>query len=361
MDADGQVFSVRFSEAKGIKLTAKPKALDKPFGKTIIEPFLKWWNTKHEDDTDVTLDDLEEVVLEGSSAINLSATVRTVVQGVESSDDPGGTSSLSVEVHRRKERQLVFALAGIELPMTISPKFVQAPLSLYAFPEFLRTVNSQYGVEIQPREVAQVRREGSGPHDHDPSDVSDADAVAQMDLSAPAFKVLPRDGPPTRIYVVLTPDVTKRVKSSIPQLASEYEAPRGGEPGVFRVKCDTVELKLTLPPAMLAQPLREGIIKPFLKEYARKTSVIAEIAAVASVKVDGLATGVDASCSSFVLAGKGVVRVELTLDAARTRNLWDEDDYEEEPKPKPMELPPEVEAELAKARATRTSRYAKFL
>ena len=78
---EGQLFYVNLAnseghQAKGIKLTAKPKALDKPFGKTIIMPFLKWWNAKHEEDSahhNLTLDDLEEIVLERTNTVNVSA------------------------------------------------------------------------------------------------------------------------------------------------------------------------------------------------------------------------------------------------------------------------------------------------
>ena len=191
-------------------------------------------------------------------------------------------------------------------------KFVHAPLSLYAFPEFLRAVSSQYRVDIEPRDVAQVQREGDGwgAIGRDPSD-----AVAQMDLSAPAYKVLPIDGPPTRIYVVLAPDVAKRVQANIPQLASEYEAPRGGEPGMFRVKCDSVELKLTLPARAFTKSLRDAIITPFLGAYAkrhRERSPRATADDVDRVEVDGMAVSDAVKASSFA-SGIPLVRVQVHL------------------------------------------------
>jgi hypothetical protein len=368
-DAREQVFRVRLDSGEHIKLTAKPKALDKPFGKTIVAPFLKWWNAKHEDDeehAELTSDDLEVVRL-ASSPVDLSMSVRAIISAATSSAEQG-SDVLPVDVLRRKERLVCFTLAGIELPMTISAKFVHAPLSLYAFPEFLRTVNGQYGVEILPREVAQVRFARDGPPAVPAAAATAAAAsdgggvaneAAQVDLSAPAFKVLSREGQ-TRIDVILTPDVARRVKPNIPQLSTEYEAPNKGEPGVFRVRCGDVELKMTIPPKALAKPLSECLCTPFLKEYARKTGTIAEASALTRVTVDGLETSAEMLASSFVLGNE--VRVDLVLDPKATKSLWDDDDEEEEaPKPKPMEVPPDVAAEIAKHRQKNGSRYAQFL
>ncbi len=290
-------------EDECVKLTTKAKALDKPFGDKLVNPFLKWYNGKRAAEAHLSVDDLEEVTLGQREPVSLSASVRSVVGAAGSSPAP-----LRVDLIRRKERLLCFRLAGIMLPMTCKVKFVDAPLSLYALPEFLRTVNQQYGVDLAMGDVAQVRR----------CDVSDASA-AQVDLSAPAFRVLPRLGT-LDIQVVLLPSAAKRTLDRLPQLPDEQRKEAIGEDepaasadhGVFRVRCAEVELKLTLTPKLLGQSLREAVVLPFLKAYAKRTGgALLDADAVVSISVDGLETSDATKASSFALGN--VVRVELAL------------------------------------------------
>ena len=67
-----------------LKLTAKPKALGKPFGKTIIEPFLKTINAKLPEAERLQLGDFEKILVgpgwRRSDAVrDLSASVASVI------------------------------------------------------------------------------------------------------------------------------------------------------------------------------------------------------------------------------------------------------------------------------------------
>ena len=57
-----QVFTVH-CRGVDLKLTAKPKALLKPFKQTILEPFLKAYNPKAAKGEQMTFDDIEKVMV----------------------------------------------------------------------------------------------------------------------------------------------------------------------------------------------------------------------------------------------------------------------------------------------------------
>lgn len=297
MKIDADALFIVHLEEDAVKLTTKAKALDNTLGDKLVIPFLKWYNGKRAAEAHLSIEDLEEVTLEGE-AISLSATVRSVQPNGADSSTP-----LRVDLIRCKERELCFRLAGIMLPMTCKAKFVAAPLSLYALPELLRTANQQYDVDLALGDIAQVRR----------CDVSDI-AQAQLDLTAPAYKVLPRSGT-LDIQVVLVPSAKKRTLGRLPQLLKEEEGE--GKPtasadfGVFLVCYRDVQLRLTLSPSLLGKSLRESIVQPFLKEYAKRTGVLLDADALGTLSVDGLETSDAMTASSFALGN--AVRVELAL------------------------------------------------
>jgi hypothetical protein len=174
---------------------------------------------------------------------------------------------------------------------------------LAIFDDALACLHQQYDVDLALGDIAQVRR----------CDVSDI-AQAQLDLTAPAYKVLPRSGT-LDIQVVLVPSAKKRTLGRLPQLLKEEEGE--GKPtasadfGVFLVCYRDVQLRLTLSPSLLGKSLRESIVQPFLKEYAKRTGVLLDADALGPLSVDGLETSDAMTASSFALGN--AVRVELAL------------------------------------------------
>jgi hypothetical protein len=284
----------------GIKVTAKAKTLGKPFAKVVLGNFFKWYNQRHGLAEADALGEgaLEAVAVERGAPIDTAAPVRALLPARPSGPD----GAVRVDLFPKKDRRLCFTLAGIELPMSISARFVTAPLSLYVLPEFIRTVSEQYEVPLSYNDCAQVRL-----LEYDEDDL----AAAQVDLAAPACRVVPREGE-LRIEVVLKPDAAKRTAVRIPQRPEDLEAAEKRDSGVFRIRCGDVELKHTVPPKGLGRSLREAVVEPFVAAYAKKTGTPADLDWVVGVVVDGLPTNDAMLAQSFVLGN--VVRVELELE-----------------------------------------------
>uniref|UniRef100_A0A6T8BW13 Uncharacterized protein n=1 Tax=Prymnesium polylepis TaxID=72548 RepID=A0A6T8BW13_9EUKA len=297
------VFIARVSEStRSLKLTVKPAALGKAFTTTIVEPFLKWHNATLSESEHLHAGGLETVTIGAADSKDKTTEVVSDLSASCSSVMPAFAKGVAnIELVPRKERELRFVLLGIQLDMTVRRAYVDAPLSLVVFPEFLRTVNAQYNVapEIAYNDVAQVRLR----------DASLGLEERQIDLSAPAFKVLARDAR-TDIDVILKPSVATRV-IQIPKGVDE-EPPKHNQMGIFHVQSGEVKLKLTLPQKALSKSLRQGVIVPFLAAYAKKTGTpLVSADEVLRLEVDGLPMS-DAISAASVWLGS-VVRVDITL------------------------------------------------
>lgn len=104
---------------------------------------------------------------------------------------------------------------------------------------------------------------------------------------------------------------------------------------VFRVSCQEVDLKLTLPAKAFGRSLRQAILEPFLRAFAKKKKHERKVAATADdierVEVDGMAVS-DAFLAASFATGVDVVKVRLTLkppaDAPAKSAEVDDDDGE---------------------------------
>ena len=286
-----------------LKLTAKPKALDKSFSKVIVEPFLKSINAARPADDQLSLDNLEKVLIGPGDRLSdripdLSASVRSVVP---SDVVPSGVAR--VDLIPRRERNVSLALAGVQLEATLPADFVHLPMRQSILPEFLSNLNKAYKLNLTLDDIAAVKSTINLNQEM----VSD-----EVDMSRPAFEVLPRAGK-TKLEVVLREALVAEVVAKLPKLGVD---PNKGA-AVFRVRCGEVELKLTLQAKGLSKSLRDGVITPFLQACAKRTH-IPNLSAdqVRRIEVDGMAVSDGVTASSFVSgtgSGAPVVRVDIFL------------------------------------------------
>ena len=288
-----------------LKLTAKPKALAKPFGTAIVEPFLGAVNKKLSQSEQVTLADLESVVVGKMRVPDLAVKVCSLVP----SDHVAG-DAVSVDLAKRSPRDVRILCNGMQLDATLYAKHVHNPLGETVLDHFIEEYNKDppNKQKLEFADVARVEVNG-----------------AETSLSVSCAEALPRGSSRAEVNIVLTNEAEVRCT---PKEAAEGGAGAGAQSGsqegggkeggsplsqVFRVRCGGVELKLTLPAKALSKTLREAVVTPFLGAYAKKAQRAAVSADdVLRVEVDGMAMS-DSLRATSVVSGAPLVRVELFL------------------------------------------------
>ena len=124
-----------------LKLTLKPGALGKPFGKKVVEPFLKHMNAKLGEKEQVAIGDLEKVLIGPGTRLSdkvtdLSASVSSVTP-----DDVDGEAR--VDLIPRKKRNVRLVCSGVQLDVTVPAELVHVPLSHSIVPRFLTSLNDK--------------------------------------------------------------------------------------------------------------------------------------------------------------------------------------------------------------------------
>lgn len=79
---------------------------------------------------------------------------------------------------------------------------------------------------------------------------------------------------------------------------------------VATVSCFHVTLRLTLTPKLLARPLNDALVAPFLKAYSKKAGV-AGVADVAAVRVDGTEVDATLPAGSLLFGERAAVTIAL--------------------------------------------------
>ena len=280
-ELEGCIFMCHFNDTE-LKLTAKPKALLKPFGKTIIEPFLKAYNAKQSAADQLTLNDVEKVMAgpgfpyRSDVVPDLAVTVKSLIP--PAMDDEGQPldkpmDTVRVDLMQKKERSVKIICCGVNLEAELPAKFVTVSLGEGLIADFFNKLNQAHKTNLSLTDVTRVTVKTNG------EDV-------EVKVGQPSWEVLPRAGR-TDVTIFLTEFLTA-------DMAVKFPPPKPEEPKpvdqVFRVRCDAVELKLTLSAKQLSKSLRDGIVTPFLKAYAKKAArpgVTADD--VTRVEADGLA------------------------------------------------------------------------
>ena len=124
-----------------LRLILKPGALSKPFGKKIVEPFLKHVNTKLGEKEQVSIDDLEKVLIGPGDRLSdrvtdFSASVKSVTP-----EDVNGQAR--VDLIPRKARDVRLVCSGVQLDVTVPPDLVHIPLNRSIVPQFLTSLNKK--------------------------------------------------------------------------------------------------------------------------------------------------------------------------------------------------------------------------
>ena len=277
------------------KITAKPKALAKPFGPTVIEPFIKALNGKRTGgEAEKTLDDFEKVLVGPGTrrsdwVRDLSCSVASVVPD-DLGDSETGEIRVDLMIAKDRDVKLVCTNAGangIQLESKVSARFTKLPIDGAVLPLFLQRINEMCeGANLALSDVKSVRNEL-------------AEDGPLVDVGRPCFEILQRAGT-TKLEVLLNDEGATRLASVMP------EPPEPPEPAhIFRVRCEKVELQMTLEARHLDKTLREGVVVPFLKAYNKKATPKAKVAAddVARLEVDGLAVSDASLASSFAQRG----------------------------------------------------------
>jgi hypothetical protein len=160
-----QPFEVRSVGVATLKLTAKEKVLDAPFGAKIIEPYIKHVNKKQPADAQLTLASFESAVLrcgtaevfsftvsEAEPALTVSATVRSVV--------PAGAEgeTLGVELFQRATRALKITCAGVSLSANLPAQHVHLSLHETVVKQFLMDYNNKLNSERPAARIHAVAR-----------------------------------------------------------------------------------------------------------------------------------------------------------------------------------------------------------
>ena len=295
-----------------LKLTAKPKALLKPFKQTILEPFLKAYNPKAAKGEQMTFDDIEKVMVgpgfpyRSDIVPDWSVVTKTLVP--PDADEEGNLldtpiKEARVDILEKKDRSFCMRCCGLQFEADLPAKYVHLRLDESIVAQFFQQCNTQHKLELALTDIERVGLTNAGTIDEVP-----------VDMTQPVWETLPRAGRPN-IDIYLEKEKHEVMLAKFPP---PKEEPEGGGPAkpveqVFRVRCAAVELKLTLPAKSLSKSLRDGVISPFLRAYgkrAKRPDVSADD--VLRVEADNTAVADSLRCSSLI-SGAPVVRVELWL------------------------------------------------
>ena len=292
-----------------LKLTAKSKAFGKPFDKSIVEPFLSAINKRRPGKASLTLDGLEAILIAKVRVADTSVLVGSLVPA----GDTPSTPVLRVDLVPREERQVRVTCNGLQLDATLPPEHVHLPLRESVVAHMLNRYNEKFSATIELQDVTQVTVDGS-----------------LVDDCGRCSDLLRRKGERTALDLTLTAQATKKYpgysQATTPDSSgAEPTPPPQQQPPqqVFCVRCNTVELKLTLPAKSFNKTLRDGVLVPFLGAYAQRMGgrKAVRLEDVSRVEVDGLAVADSLRAASLISAAP-VTRVELFLAAEVGADTW---------------------------------------
>ena len=274
--------------ATTLRLKVKSTALDRPFGAKIVMPFLTAANKKINDPSkQIQLETIEAAIVrrisptgptltifeisEQAPALDLSVPMHTLVPA----DSHG--EELYVELVPRAPRLLKIECAGVTLSATLGAEHVHLPLHETVVRQFVMNYNEKMAEEkptaksnVQLSDVAEFKLKG-----------------ATIDIWRPVASILPRQGR-SDIEMCLTPEAYDKWGYNKPlggASMSSDSASTKPQSSVFVVRCDVIELKLTLSAKHLEKPLQDSVLIPFLKAYSKKARRECEVADVYRVEV----------------------------------------------------------------------------
>jgi hypothetical protein len=275
------------------KISVKKKAWRKPFGSTVIEPFLKVLNATLPESEQLTLDSFEKVLAgpgtrQSDAVPDLSVTVRSVIpedlhhedepEFIEGALKPQIPLSIRVDLMPRKPRDIKVVYENLEVDHTIDASLVHHKVKDLFLPQFLRRINATIRKYCKDRELED---DGIELNMYDVEKVTSFEDEI-LDLEKSAADTLPRAGR-TKLTITLAETAAKWAAAKLPQ-PERPDKPKTHQ--VFRVRCQGIELKLTLPVKSLGKPLREAVIVPFLKAYNKKFETKAAAGEYKDVTVD---------------------------------------------------------------------------
>jgi len=312
MGTDNIIFHCHYmpspcEDGVSLRVTIKPKALFKPFGKTVIEPFLKAVNAKLPEAERVGVEDFERFMVGPGTRMSdtvsdLSVTVQSVLPTDTEDQDEDQAGIVRVDLMPRTTRDVTLIYRHIGFEASLPAQHVHVTLANAVLKGFCKHVNS-YDPSGQTQLTVDDVLKVTGLSDE------------ELDFHRPASEVLPRAGN-TKLTVVLKPEGAVKANAVLPP-----PPPKDGEPQeppgqVFRVRCGDVELKLTLPHKAFGKSLRDAILTPFLGAYAKRhpeRSPRARAGYIVKVVVEGMAVS-DAVLASSFASGNALVRIQVHLE-----------------------------------------------
>ncbi|KAL1529664.1 hypothetical protein AB1Y20_000605 [Prymnesium parvum] len=259
-----QAFLVECGDVQ-LKLTAKESALSKPFATAILQPFIRAYNQRSE--RPLAALHLEAVLMDGQKLTTLEAPLSSFA----------ADRTIHVRLLPPLPRAVVCLCLGLQLEASVREEFVHHSLLdalvAPALPRFRESARR----DLTQADVLRVEVNGT-----------------QVDATMAVHALLPR-GAKARVELFIASPAENKTAAV-----------------VFRVKCDPVELKLTLTPKLLEKPLREAVVEPFLRAYRGKTRTRVASSDVARLLADGRGVS-DSLIASSVAAGATLVRLEILL------------------------------------------------